>query len=73
MKKRDAIREVWKVVTGRSGHTCGVVRRKKRGWEVYTTVGVNFFIPENRKGGDIPFRHDRNRATQREIEKEFFS
>ena len=72
MKKREAIRAVWEVVTGRSGHTDGYLLKKRRGWEVETTVGVNFFIPENCPEGAIPFRYDRNDCTLKDIEEEFF-
>jgi len=67
--KKELIRIVRDVISGRSGHTIGNFRRIKRGkWEVETTIGNQYPFDSNSSNW-ANFRYDRNEMTLKEAKE----
>lgn len=65
--KKELIRIVRDVCSGRSAHTIGSFRKIKRGqYEVYTTIGNSYPYEAPRYAR---FKHDRNEMTLREAKE----
>ena len=61
--KKETIRIIRDILSGRSGHDSVRIRPLGRGYDVYTSIGIGYYDCEPKLSGEFVLKHDRNECT----------